>query len=113
MVIFDDLEAEQQRLENILDALDSGQWASASGAAGWTIADVVLHLAQSEEAVAARSLGDAPLSMRVPFDRGRGEDGGDREPWADSRWYCPDLAKRVFIVRSGSRSGNGASVKAE
>ncbi len=53
MVIFDDLEAEQERLGSILVALDEEQWASPSGAAGWTIADVVLHLAQSEEAVAA------------------------------------------------------------
>src|ERR1019366_1147620 len=42
MVIFDDLEAEQDRLENILDGLDEAQWAFASGAAGWTVADVVL-----------------------------------------------------------------------
>jgi uncharacterized protein (TIGR03084 family) len=53
MAIFDDLEAEQTRLEAILDALDSEQWAATSGAAGWSVADVVLHLAQSEEAVAA------------------------------------------------------------
>jgi uncharacterized protein (TIGR03084 family) len=53
MSIFDDLAAEQERLEKILLGLDEGQWATESGAAGWTIADVVLHLAQSEEAVQA------------------------------------------------------------
>ena len=53
MSIFDDLGAEQERLAKILSGLDEGQWASASGAPGWTIADVVLHLAQSEEAAAA------------------------------------------------------------
>ena len=53
MSIFDDLEAEQQRLEKILSGLDEAQWRSASAAEGWTIADVVLHLAQSEEAAAA------------------------------------------------------------
>ena len=53
MTIFDDLGAEQERLEKILSGLDEGQWTSASGAQGWTIADVVLHLAQSEEAAAA------------------------------------------------------------
>ena len=52
MGIFDDLAAEQERLEKVLAGLDEGQWATASGAAGWTIADVVLHLAQSEEAAA-------------------------------------------------------------
>jgi uncharacterized protein (TIGR03084 family) len=53
MTVFDDLEAEQDRLERILADLDLGQWTSPSGAAGWTVADVVLHLAQSEEAVTA------------------------------------------------------------
>jgi uncharacterized protein (TIGR03084 family) len=52
MTIFDDLEAEQERLAGILEGLDEGQWAAASGAEGWTVADVVLHLAQSEESVA-------------------------------------------------------------
>jgi uncharacterized protein (TIGR03084 family) len=53
MGIFEDLGAEQERLEKILLGLDEAQWTSASGAQGWTIADVVLHLAQSEEAVEA------------------------------------------------------------
>lgn len=53
MGIFDDLAAEQERLEKILAGLDEAQWGMASAAEGWTIADVVLHLAQSEEAAAA------------------------------------------------------------
>jgi len=53
MTIFEDLVAEQDRLENVLAGLDETRWTSASGAAGWTVADVVLHLAQSEEAVTA------------------------------------------------------------
>ena len=53
MTIFDDLAAEQERLEEILFGLDEAQWMSPSGAQGWTIADVVLHLAQSEEGVEA------------------------------------------------------------
>ena len=53
MTIFDDLAAEQERLAEILFGLDEAQWMSASGAPGWTIADVVLHLAQSEEGIRA------------------------------------------------------------
>ena len=53
MTIFEDLAAEEERLEKILFGLDEEQWLSPSGAAGWTIADVVLHLAQSEEGVEA------------------------------------------------------------
>jgi uncharacterized protein (TIGR03084 family) len=51
--IFDDLVAEQDRLEDILLSLDGAAWETESGAPGWTIADVVLHLAQTEEAVVA------------------------------------------------------------
>jgi uncharacterized protein (TIGR03084 family) len=53
MSIFEDLAAEEERLEKILSGLDEAQWGSPSAAGGWTIADVVLHLAQSEEAAAA------------------------------------------------------------
>ena len=37
MAIFDDLEAEQDRLEDILAGLDDAQWTTASGAKGWTV----------------------------------------------------------------------------
>lgn len=60
MAIFDDLEAEQDRLEEILTGLAAAQWAAPSAAPGWSIADVVLHLAQTEEAVVA-SAGGAGL----------------------------------------------------
>jgi uncharacterized protein (TIGR03084 family) len=57
MTVFDDLAAEQERLEGILDGLGEAQWASPSGAPGWTVADVVLHLAQSEESVVVTTSG--------------------------------------------------------
>jgi uncharacterized protein (TIGR03084 family) len=57
MTVYDDLGAEQERLAGILGGLDDAQWMSASGAVGWTIADVVLHLAQSEESVLVTASG--------------------------------------------------------
>ncbi len=56
--IFDDLAAEQDALESVLVGLSDEAWTTGSGAAGWTVADVVLHLAQSEEAVAASVAGE-------------------------------------------------------
>lgn len=50
---FDDLEDEEDRLESILSGLDERSWATESAARGWSVADVVLHLAQSEELVVA------------------------------------------------------------
>ena len=70
MTIFDDLAAEQERLEEILLGLDEAQWLSASAAQGWTIADVVLHLAQSEEGVEA-------TAAHRPLRAGLGAVAGD------------------------------------
>jgi uncharacterized protein (TIGR03084 family) len=56
--VIDDLEAEQDQLETVLAGLTPADWERPSAAAGWTVADVVLHLAQTEEAVAASAAGD-------------------------------------------------------
>jgi len=73
--ILDDLEAEMDRLEALLDHLTPQQWASPSAAQGWSVADVVLHLAQTEEGVVytlnsadrpdAFERGDTPLDDAV------------------------------------------------
>lgn len=59
--IFDDLAAEQDRLGTVLSGLSGQQWRAGSGAAGWSVADVVLHLAQTDEAVVAATTGGADL----------------------------------------------------
>jgi uncharacterized protein (TIGR03084 family) len=57
--VYDDLEAEQDAIEAALAGLTADAWASPSAATGWSVADVVLHLAQTEEAVAASIGGTA------------------------------------------------------
>jgi uncharacterized protein (TIGR03084 family) len=49
--IFDDLEAEDDRLEAILAGLSDQQWDTPSAASGWTVRDVVVHLMLTDEAV--------------------------------------------------------------
>jgi len=66
--IFDDLVAEEYRLESILVCLDDAAWNTESAAPGWTVTDVVLHLAQSEEAVVA-SAALSPEESLQHFDR--------------------------------------------
>ena len=74
MTVLEDLGAEQERLEGILRGLDEAQWMAPSAAAGWTVTDVVLHLAQSEESVVISvSGGDLRAGIGVA---GRGEAGG-------------------------------------
>ena len=67
MDVFDDLEAEHDRLESILSRLDVTSWNAPSGAVGWTVADVVLHLAQTEEMVVA-SINGTNLTELRPSD---------------------------------------------
>jgi uncharacterized protein (TIGR03084 family) len=56
----DDWVAESVRLEGILDLLTEAQWLAPSGADGWSVADVVLHLAQGDEGVVASAGGAGP-----------------------------------------------------
>jgi uncharacterized protein (TIGR03084 family) len=72
MTVIDDLVAEQERLDAILAGLDEGQLAAPSAAAGWSVADVVLHLAQTEEAVVASAAGhDLAIPSAVGGDPAR------------------------------------------
>jgi uncharacterized protein (TIGR03084 family) len=88
MTIFDDLSAEQQRLAGILSGLTPSQWLTESGARGWTVADVVLHLAQSEEGVVATiSRGDF------------GPAGTDVDDWAAVRVNAERAAPPVVFAR--------------
>jgi uncharacterized protein (TIGR03084 family) len=51
--VFSSLKAQTDRLDAILDGLDDDQWSAPSLCPGWSVCDVVLHLAQTEEGVAA------------------------------------------------------------
>ena len=65
--IFDDLEAEYDRLDAILAGLDEAAWMTASAAPGWTVCDVVLHLALTEEQV-LHTINDPAPAERNPLD---------------------------------------------
>ncbi|WP_433473266.1 maleylpyruvate isomerase family mycothiol-dependent enzyme [Spirillospora sp. CA-142024] len=56
--IFDDLAAEYRRLDAVLESLSPEQWSRPSDAEGWTVADVVLHLVQTEEVITDPSIGE-------------------------------------------------------
>jgi uncharacterized protein (TIGR03084 family) len=58
VAVVEDYVAETVRLQDILGRLSEAQWLAESGADGWSVADVVLHLAQSDEGVVA-SVGGA------------------------------------------------------
>jgi uncharacterized protein (TIGR03084 family) len=82
MRIFDDLEAELDRLDRILAGLDGAAWTAPSAAVGWSVADVVLHLAQSEESV-AQTIAAGPAGVRPPV--GAAADGSSVDEAMDAR----------------------------
>ena len=51
------LAAQNDEIDGMLDGLDDASWALPSRCAGWTIADVVLHLAQTNEIAVASAEG--------------------------------------------------------
>lgn len=56
-----DLAAQHSELRAILTDLTPDQWAAPSRCPGWSVADVVLHLAQSDEVALASARGTTPL----------------------------------------------------
>ncbi|MBO2449438.1 maleylpyruvate isomerase family mycothiol-dependent enzyme [Actinomadura barringtoniae] len=64
MDILDDLAAEYAALDSVLSGLTPDLWARPSLADGWSVADVILHLAQSEELVLASVSSQAQHNFR-------------------------------------------------
>lgn len=67
MVATDPIDAladEHDQFDRMLTALKPEDWAAPSAAAGWTVADVVLHLTQSEELVSVSAGGDTSVFQR-------------------------------------------------
>lgn len=101
--VFDDLAAEYARIDAVLAALEPDAWARPSGAAGWTIADVVVHLAQSEEFVV-----EAIAKNRSGFVR---EDGVSLDELMD-RLVVADRGATGEEVFARWRSASRSSVEA-
>jgi uncharacterized protein (TIGR03084 family) len=104
--VFDDLEAEQSALAAVLSGLPDEDWLRPSAAAGWTIADVVLHLAQSEETVVASA--GAALEPR------RWANLGDDVDSAVEAWVRAERAAPAEVFRrwSAARSAALAALRA-
>lgn len=106
MTIFDDLEAELDRLDQILGGLDQAGWKTPSAAAGWSVADVVLHLAQTEESV-AQTIAAGPAGI-PPI--GAAADGSSVDAAMDA-WVRGERAE-PDVVYARWRAARTASVAA-
>ena len=106
--IFDDLGAEQDRLETILASLDATAWATESGAPGWSITDVVLHLAQTEEGVVA----SAATGDEIPPGGGWRNDGETVDAAVERRVRAEQAAApEVFERWRGARRAALAALR--
>lgn len=103
--VIDDYAGETARLEGILARLSAEQWLTESGASGWSVADVVLHLAQSEEAVVASAGGSGPREAAAA--------AGTVDDWA-ARLVAAEraAAARVFARWRRARDAAVAALRA-
>ena len=97
MTVVDDFAAESVRLESILGLLTEAQWLTESGADGWSVADVVLHLAQSDEGVVA-SVGGADPRVGA---------GGTVDDWA-ARMVDAERAAPALVFTRWRRARDAA-----
>jgi uncharacterized protein (TIGR03084 family) len=111
------LAAEYDRLDGIFGRLTDEQWASPSAAAGWTVVDVLLHLAQTEEAVAATVTGAPVRPGVVAPDRGTISVDEAMDRWVAAERAGPDVVyprwqaartKSVEVLRAADPAKSSA-----
>jgi uncharacterized protein (TIGR03084 family) len=103
MDVIDDLAAEHQAIDRMLAGIDDDAWNAPSGADGWSIADVVLHLAQSEEAVVLSTQGTS-LADALP-DALVGATSMDDMM---DRWVAAERAPGREVLERWRRAGSAA-----
>ncbi|HUR48266.1 MAG TPA: maleylpyruvate isomerase family mycothiol-dependent enzyme [Acidimicrobiales bacterium] len=66
--VFDALDRQHADLAGILDSLESSRWSTPTRCEGWDVADVVLHLAQTDEFVVAgcNGTGEEAMASFIP-----------------------------------------------
>src|SRR5262249_39690345 len=95
-------------------------WSSPSAAEGWTIFDVVLHLAQSEEAVAATITAMGPVASDYWAQTGETTDDAMERAVQSQRGDAVDVFDRwkaarrpsVEALRSAARNNHSAGAAA-
>lgn len=98
-----DLGAEQHRIEELLGGLDDPEWERPSACGGWSIADVVLHLAQTEEAVVASITGAGFEPPAVP--------GGTVDEMMD-QWVASERGGGALEIYGRWRSARRSALEA-
>lgn len=105
------LTEQHRELEGVLTGLDADAWVRpVPGCPGWSVADVVLHLAQTDELVvasvergfaAAAGIADGPVDDMVGqlVERERGASG----PSILERWRAASTAARALLAGSDPR----------
>lgn len=88
------LEAEQAGLTELLGSLDDAGWERPSRCDGWSVADVVLHLAQTNELAVASASGTLPPAMTELPPAGAIDDGADLRVAAERGVPARDLLAR-------------------
>ncbi|MGH3764377.1 MAG: maleylpyruvate isomerase family mycothiol-dependent enzyme [Pseudonocardiaceae bacterium] len=105
------LDDQQAELDDLLGGLEDADWVKPSRCSGWSVADVVLHLAQTTELAAAA--GDSSFAQRLgrfmPAGARTVDEGAERAVVAErgagaaqllQRWRDAAAAQRRFLAES-------------
>lgn len=109
--VLEALAAQHAELDRLVGGLDEGSWQRPSRCAGWDVADVVLHLAQTDELAAASADGRfdeafatsvAGLAPTADIDEGAGlavaRDRGGSGAEVLARWRTASSALRAVLL---------------
>lgn len=103
--------AEQHaELDAALAPLTDAEWAQASRCPGWTVSDVVLHLAQTDELAAANARGDAGADdwaggdVDAVVDAAVARERGSAPAEVLRRWRAASSAVRETLAASDPRA---------
>ena len=91
-----DLADQHAELDGILAGLSEDDWARASACEGWSVADVVVHLTQSDEGAVASVEGRLP-------EGGLGGQDADVDDWAERMVVEARVHRGVRCSRRGGR----------
>lgn len=99
---------QQAELASLVDALDEAAWLRPSRCEGWTVGDVVLHIAQTDELAVASATGRLAGAIARPTD---GAPGSDVDEGAD-RMVARERGQPGAVIRERWATGAEALCRA-
>jgi uncharacterized protein (TIGR03084 family) len=108
--VLDALAEQHAELDALLTGLDDNDWTVATPRCpGWNVADVVLHMAQTDEMAAASARGDIAQALNMVRSGDNVDDGASRAVEQERGTAPADLLARWRAAAAAARDGLAAA----